>query len=322
MTADFLAVPVEDQLDLGLEGDGKIPSLSDRYLIPPFSILDARQGWWQQRKRQWLACGIQSELGRADGLAFSDSAQWQQRKGQRGEVTGSLAQQTSVFDPVLCELAYRWWCPPSGIVIDPFAGGSVRGLVAAMLGRAYYGCDMSAAQVQANHAQGWDFEQRSLIGAHQMPAWIEGDSAQWNLGPDTADFLFTCPPYLWLERYSDDADDLSTMSELQFGQALGFILTRMARALRNDRFAVIVAGDARDSSGRLADMRGITIRAAEVAGLRLHSTAVLITPAGSLPVRVRQQFEASRMLGATHQDVLVFCKGDRKRAAAACSPVT
>ena len=39
-------------------------SLADRFGIPPFSVLDARQGYWQERKRAWLALGIQSELGR------------------------------------------------------------------------------------------------------------------------------------------------------------------------------------------------------------------------------------------------------------------
>jgi hypothetical protein len=37
---------------------------------------------------------------------------------------------TSIFDPVLCEIAYRWFCPSGGTVLDPFAGGSVRGIVA------------------------------------------------------------------------------------------------------------------------------------------------------------------------------------------------
>ena len=35
--------------------------------MPPFSVLDARQGYWQDRKRAWLALGIQSELGRGEG---------------------------------------------------------------------------------------------------------------------------------------------------------------------------------------------------------------------------------------------------------------
>jgi len=35
--------------------------------IPPFSILDASKGWWQDRKRAWLDMGIRSELGRGEG---------------------------------------------------------------------------------------------------------------------------------------------------------------------------------------------------------------------------------------------------------------
>jgi hypothetical protein len=38
--------------------------LGDEFIIPPFSVLNAREGWWQERKRKWLALGIQSELGR------------------------------------------------------------------------------------------------------------------------------------------------------------------------------------------------------------------------------------------------------------------
>lgn len=42
-------------------------SLAERFGIPPFSVLNAREGWWQDRKRAWLALGIQSELGRQGG---------------------------------------------------------------------------------------------------------------------------------------------------------------------------------------------------------------------------------------------------------------
>ncbi len=38
--------------------------LGDEFIVPPFSVLNAREGWWQERKRKWLALGIQSELGR------------------------------------------------------------------------------------------------------------------------------------------------------------------------------------------------------------------------------------------------------------------
>lgn len=49
-----------------------VGSLKADYILPPFSILDSRSGWWQERKRAWLALGIQSELGRGDNaLRFS-----------------------------------------------------------------------------------------------------------------------------------------------------------------------------------------------------------------------------------------------------------
>lgn len=48
----------------GIEEGAARLTLSERFLIPPFSVLDARQGYWQDRKRAWIALGIQSELGR------------------------------------------------------------------------------------------------------------------------------------------------------------------------------------------------------------------------------------------------------------------
>jgi len=41
-------------------------SLSERFGVPPFSVLNAREGWWQDRKRAWLALGIKSEIGRGE----------------------------------------------------------------------------------------------------------------------------------------------------------------------------------------------------------------------------------------------------------------
>lgn len=44
--------------------------LGDEFIVPPFSILSARDGWWQERKRKWLALGIESELGRGGGATW------------------------------------------------------------------------------------------------------------------------------------------------------------------------------------------------------------------------------------------------------------
>lgn len=55
-------------------GQSGAGSLSERFMIPPFSVLNAREGWWQDRKSAWIALGIQSELGRGENaLGFSDT---------------------------------------------------------------------------------------------------------------------------------------------------------------------------------------------------------------------------------------------------------
>lgn len=41
-------------------------SLSEKFMIPPFSVLNAREGWWQARKAQWIGLGIRSELWRGE----------------------------------------------------------------------------------------------------------------------------------------------------------------------------------------------------------------------------------------------------------------
>jgi hypothetical protein len=54
----------DDNDQLVKPGNG---NLADRFLISPFSVLNAREGWWQDRKRSWLALGIKSEEGRGGG---------------------------------------------------------------------------------------------------------------------------------------------------------------------------------------------------------------------------------------------------------------
>ena len=49
-------------------------TLTERFLVPPFSVLDARQGYWQARKSAWIALGIQSELGRGENALDMSAA--------------------------------------------------------------------------------------------------------------------------------------------------------------------------------------------------------------------------------------------------------
>lgn len=72
--------------DTGGSGRGK---LSDRFLIPPFSVLNAREGWWQARKSAWIELGIKSELGRGGGAATGGSPEPMARGYVDGRYVGT-----------------------------------------------------------------------------------------------------------------------------------------------------------------------------------------------------------------------------------------
>lgn len=157
----------------------------------------------------------------------------------------------------------------------------------------------------------------------ETPRWIAGDSLELPtlLGAEQFDLVFSCPPYADLERYSDDPRDLSRMDYASFLATYREIIFRACARLREDRFAVFVVGDVRDRDGIYRGFVGDTIQAFRDAGLRFYNDAVLVTAAGSLPVRAGRHFEVSRKLGKTHQNVLVFVKGSGPAATRACGEV-
>jgi hypothetical protein len=156
------------------------------------------------------------------------------------------------------------------------------------------------------------------------PRWITADACSpetWDEVEGDADFLFTCPPYGDLEVYSDDPADLSNMDWDAFVEGYRQAIDLSCAKLADDRFAAIVVGDFRDSDGYYRNFPGITVEAFEAAGLRLYNEAILVTQAASLPLRAGRQFDASRKLGKTHQNCLVFVKGDAWAATDAVGPI-
>jgi hypothetical protein len=279
-----------------------------RFGVPPFTVLNAQAGDWQERKRAWVALGLKSDIGReANLLEYGDLSCLS--KSQQA------MSKTSIFDPVLAEMLVRWYAPPAGQVIDPFAGGSVRGIVSGALGRPYWGCDLRAEQVDANRAQA------AAIPVPAPPVWVTGDARDALAGAPDADFMLTCPPYGDLERYSDDPADLSAMTWPDFLEAYRAIIAAAWARLRPDRFAAIVVGEIRCPRGLYRNFLGETVRAFMDAGAGYYNDLILQTMIGPAGALVRRQFTASRKNVKTHQNVLVFVKGDPRRATAACGDV-
>ena len=93
----------------------KDPILRDRFIEPPFSVLDTKTGSWQKRKKTWSSLGIQSEVGR-DAKSFNTEGSFAGKKVSLNN--------TSIFDPALCEVLYHWFCDDGGKILDPFGVGS------------------------------------------------------------------------------------------------------------------------------------------------------------------------------------------------------
>ena len=234
---------------------------------------------------------------------------WVKEKKMSGLCQDVSETGTSIFDPVLCELIYRWFCPGNGEILDPFAGGSVRGIVANYLGYKYTGIDLRPEQIDAN------LEQGNTITPANIPNWICGNSL--NIGElinnQKFDLVFSCPPYYDLEIYSDNPNDLSNYKSYEDFLADYYSIIKQSVALLNDnRFACFVVGDVRDKKGFYRNFVGDTIKAFQEAGAILYNEAILVTAVGSLPIRITKQFVSGRKLGKTHQNILIFFKGDPK----------
>lgn len=275
--------------------------LQELYLCPPVSVFDTKQGYWQKRKKEWKTAGLQGQVGRENGMIGGGGLE-SLAKTKSETLTG-----TSVFDPVLCEVVYNWYCTENGIVFDPFAGGPTRGVVAELLGHSYIGIDLSERQVDANQING------DRLGV--CPAWHCDDSrnADKYMDDETADLVFSCPPYFDLEKYSTHPLDLSNMTYTDFVAAYREIIGISCRKLKPDRFAVFVVGDIRDKKGAYRDFIGLTKQAFFDSGLCLYNEAVLLEPYGTAQLRAGLSFRTMRKTTKVHQNVLVFYKGDMKK---------
>ena len=296
-------------------------TLCDRFLVPPFSVFDTRQGYWNDRKRAWKDLGIAGAAGRdAPCLPALDPTRY---------THGGRMEETSVFDPVLAEVIYRWFCPEGGHVLDPFAGEATKGIVAAVCGYAYTGVELREEQIAANRAQ---FAEVAAVFAPPAPpkparrkrkpappplptpAWTQGDSAALDATlpeGERYDLMFTSPPYFDLEVYSKrEADGSAFESYDRFRAWYADIIRQCCERLRDNRFAVVKVGDIRDKRGAYRGFVSDAVQAFTAAGLHFLAEIILVNPVGSAGIRASAMFQANRKPAKVHQNVLVAYRGD------------
>lgn len=290
---DLFGNPIEEKCELKKE-----------FGANPFTILDTKDGLWQARKRKWINLGIKSEVGR-DAVTYH-MKEWADKKGSEGALRGNkLPSDTSVFDPVLCELMYRWYCPKGGSILDPFAGGSVRGIVANQLGYHYSGIDIRQEQIDSNIEQAIE-----ILGVDNMPQWYCGDSnvvLDMELGKEF-DLVFTCPPYADLEVYSDLQGDISNMDYDDFIFTFESIMRKACKLLKKGAMAIVVVGEVRNKQGNYYGFVADTIKLMQrCPNMEFYNDAVLATSLASAALRANGNMKSGKLV-KVHQNILMFKK--------------
>lgn len=272
------------------------PLLRDKFIEPPFSILDTKSGNWQKRKKEWKRIGIKSEIGRNNNKVNSI----------RLETDGkdiSKNPYQSIFDPALCEVLYNWFCVSGKEILDPFAGGSVRGIVANYLGFKYTGIDIRQEQIDSNREQGLE-----ILDIDNQPNWYIGDSNEvLNDFKKEFDFVFSCPPYADLEVYSDLKGDISNMPYINFMRAYEEIIAKSCKLLKSGGYACFVVGEVRDKKGNYIGFVPDTINAFKKCGMNFYNEGILLNAIASASMRANGNMKTQKLV-KVHQNILIFKK--------------
>ena len=273
--------------------------LTEVFIIPPFSILDTRQGYWLERKQMWKSLINDNGESRESTLYKSKGDPVSEKIRNTGTV--------SILDPVLAEISLKWFNINGGKAFDCFAGDSVFGFVSSYLGHNFTGIELRKQQV--------DLNQKRIDQTKTKSRYIcdDGQNVGKHIKPETQDLLFSCPPYFNLEVYSDLPDDASNQGSYgDFMLIIENAFSDAIKCLKNDRFAIIVCGDIRTKKGdyhRFPDhLKDLFIKN----GMVLYNELILVEPISTSRLRARPNMRTRKVV-KTHQNVLVFYKGDMKK---------
>ena len=310
--------------------DVEMRSLEEYFIVPPFSVLDTRSARWQTRKAAWNE--KIGDLGESrNDLIFSapemrypglyhdylNATRKHTTKAknfreylesvpaERMEIENKKrsAAGVSILDPVLAEIACKWFGIDGGAAFDCFAGDTCFGFVSASCGMSFTGIELRKEQVEINADRTKDLPATYICD--------DGQNVAKHIAPKSQDLLFSCPPYFNLEVYSDDPKDASNQDTYEdFIAIIRNAFSSAASCLKENRFAVIVVGDIRDDdSGEYYDFPGDVVRIFRDAGMHLMNELILIEATPSAALRAGKFMEGRKVVKC-HQNVLVFYKGN------------
>lgn len=299
---DIEILDFEVEARVGDKGEAEV-SLQEKFIIPPFSILDTRQGYWQERKKYWKELIGDNGESREDSMGILNVEYKEEKNIKTG--FASVGQSVSILDPVLAEITNLWFGLDKCRTFDCFAGDSVFGYVSDAVGNTFTGIELRQEQTDLNN--------KRIRGAKSKYICDDGQNVLKHIKENSQDLLFSCPPYFDLEVYSDLENDASNQKEYKdFLQILDNAFTDAIKCLKDNRFAVITVGDIRDKKGFyyrfVDDIKDIFKKSNAL----LWNELILIEQIGTKALTAEKTTQ-TRKINKVHQNVLVFYKGDPKQ---------
>lgn len=207
----------------------------------------------------------------------------------------------SRFHPHLAEAIISYWSLPDDLIIDPFAGRSTRAVIAGYLSRRYIGYEIipEVARATQDNVDKHNFESVSI---YQSDGCLLADIAD-----ETADLVFTCPPYHRLERYEEAPGQLSDIKEYSdFLEAIRLVADNITRVLAPGKFLCWVCADWRDGKAfRIFHKDSLEIF--EAAGL-IPWDIMIIQNNSPFAALQAGKVAAKRYTSKIHEYLLVFRK--------------
>lgn len=209
----------------------------------------------------------------------------------------------SVFPAPLVEwILLRYGGSPGGRVLDAFAGGPPRAVVATIMGYSYVGFEIRKEQIDENKAL---LKKLKLGGAE----FILGDGRFLKKDLEPFDCALTCPPYYDLEKYSDQPDDLSNLSTYgEFNAGIAFSALAHYPLMKPGAFVCVVVGPFRNKkTGELIDFPAHTVENFREAGFIYWQQIVLSKNFGSACQRSTTSWKGQKLV-PIHEFLLIFRK--------------
>lgn len=206
----------------------------------------------------------------------------------------------SEFHAGVAENILRYWSMRGSVVVDPFAGRVTRAMVTTKLEREYIGYEITPNTYKRslNH-----FKKHNV-----NPTLYNGDGTKLgNTKDNTADLVFTCPPYFNIEQYESCDNQLSDIKDYdKFMDSIGECVMNVKRVLKEGAWAIFVVADFR-IGGELKSFSSDLIQRFKDNDM-IHWDTIIMENISPFATLTAYQAACKRYVPKTHEYILVFRK--------------